>query len=197
MRIMSNAADHKADSSLSTGTRVAILVAVALLAVAIYYYTAPTMFLGKDGNPFGCGSPMSPNNSALGRGSCSVVEGQSAQKAYLFAGLAVVIGALGFFLFGNAGPGTGRQAGAADAREIRSERRSGLREDAETRGGYDRRSAMRTEEEADERRGSSTRERGVLLDDDADEAPRSRRAPRLGDEDFETEERPRRNRFED
>ena len=154
---MTNQSGSRADSSLTTGTRVALLVAVALLVVAIYFYTAPTMFMGKDGGLFGCGSPMSPNSSALGKGQCAIVEGDSAQKAFLFAGLAVVIAALGFLLFGKP-----HQATAGAGRERDYERR--LSRDEESR---DSRGSVR----ADERTASR----------------REERAPRLGDEDYAEE----------
>lgn len=100
---MSNQSESNAAGALQTGTKVALIVAAGFLATAVYFFMTPTHFLGKDGGIFGCGSPMSPNESELGKSQCSMIETVARDRALLFLALALITALLGFLLFGTDG----------------------------------------------------------------------------------------------
>ena len=167
---MSNQQDTRSVMSLRPGTRVALMVAAGFLAVAAYFYLTPTMFMGKDGGLFGCGSPMSPNSGNLGKDQCSIVEGQAANRAYLFAALAVLTAVLGALFFGS-----DHKAQERVDRRARYEDDDDAPRRSSVLAGRSERQTLR--DEAPSRRRHE--------DDDEPLAERPRRRPRLGDEDFD------------
>lgn len=194
---MSNQSESNAAGALQTGTKVALIVAAGFLATAAYFFMTPTHFLGKDGGIFGCGSPMSPNDSQLGKSQCTMIETVARDRALLFLALALITALLGFLLFGT----DGKRAPRAPRTRLEDEH---LDDDDDDDDALE---APRSTERGSGRRrmGGSrassprARERGldedIDEDDDIDDAPARKRMasvgrPRLddGDEMIEREE---------
>lgn len=197
---MSNQSDTRQVTSLRTGTKICLIIAPCLLAVAVYYFVTPVHFLGKDGGIFGCGSAMSPNNNQLGRSQCQIIEGVSRNKALLFLAMALFTALLGFLFFGTDKAHQARidrdelddidDDARRDARDERDEKRPGRR--SSVLAGRGERERLEDDDERDEPkpRARSTRSRRL---GDEDEPPedrdRVRRTRRLDDEDDEPRRR--------
>lgn len=200
---MSNQSDTRQVTSLRTGTKICLIIAPCLLAVAVYYFVTPVHFLGKDGGIFGCGSAMSPNNNQLGRSQCQIIEGVSRNKALLFLAMALFTALLGFLFFGTDKAHQARidrdelddidddaRRDARDERDERDEKRPGRR--SSVLAGRGERERLEDDDERDEPkpRARSTRSRRL---GDEDEPPedrdRVRRTRRLDDEDDEPRRR--------
>lgn len=220
---MSNQPETRSVTSLRTGTKVALITALCLLATSVYFFVTPTHFVGKDGGLFGCGSPMSPNDSALGKAQCGILEKVSLYRALLCLAAALIIALLGFLLFGSdtsqqsradrrplddeddsddADVSAPRRSGLLAGREERSSRRARLGdEDAPEREERGRRSRLGDEdEEHGEREARPAKVRARLSDDDDERREtRSVRRVRLDDEDEDLRDgRPRRRgRYDD
>lgn len=183
---MSNQSDTRQVTSLRTGTKICLIIAPCLLAVAVYYFVTPVHFMGKDGGIFGCGSAMSPNDNQLGRSQCQIIEGVSRNKALLFLAMALFTALLGFLFFGT--------DKAHQARIDRDELDDEDADDDVRRDARDERDDERDVKRPGRRSsllaGRGERER---LEDDDEPKPRARpaRTRRLGDEDEPPEDRDR------
>lgn len=189
-------------TSLRPGTKVALIVAASLLAIAAYFFMTPTNFPGKDGGLFGCGSPMSPNESDLAKGQCGILEKVALNRALLFLALSIITALLGFLLFGsdNATQGRSRRPRLEDSRDDDDHdehedrgSRSGLLAGRAERA--ERRPRLGDEDSDDSREDETPAHRRPRLSGQdtrgtRDEEGSVRRRPRLGDEDAEPEARP-------
>lgn len=86
--------------SLRTGTKVCILLALAALAVAVYFYLVPMTVRTQTGAVFSCGSASSPPNEDFQRNVCANITDISLFRTYLFVALAVISAVVGTVLFG-------------------------------------------------------------------------------------------------
>lgn len=85
-------------SSLSTGAKIALMIAVPFVLLAAYFFFTPVSFDKSDGGLFYCGSPGSPNKDAVQL--CSPIEGNARNKAFTALGSGLATGALGLAFFG-------------------------------------------------------------------------------------------------
>lgn len=83
-----------------TGTKVSLIVALVLLAVAIYWYFVPLYILSGTGQPFMCGSAQSPPTDAFPKNICGDIPTVYKLRALLTLAAALIVGVLGALLFG-------------------------------------------------------------------------------------------------
>lgn len=86
--------------SLRTGTKVCILLALAALAAAVYFYFVPMTVRTQTGGVFSCGSASSPPTEDFQRNVCENLTDISLFRAYLFLALALISAVVGTLLFG-------------------------------------------------------------------------------------------------
>ncbi|MDF8264095.1 hypothetical protein [Luteipulveratus flavus] len=83
-----------------TGTKVSLLIGLALLGVAAYWYFVPVTFLGSNGQFFDCGSASSPPTETFPKNICRDLPDVYRMRA-IFSGLiALAVAAIGTALFG-------------------------------------------------------------------------------------------------
>ncbi|PWJ25282.1 hypothetical protein ATK17_1397 [Branchiibius hedensis] len=86
--------------SLRTGSKVCILLALAALAVAVYFYAVPMSVRTQTGAVFSCGSASSPPDQEFQRNVCANLTDIGLFRAYLFVALALISAVVGVLLFG-------------------------------------------------------------------------------------------------
>lgn len=86
--------------SLRTGTKVCILLALAALAVAVYFYLVPMTVRTQTGGVFSCGSASSPPTDDFQRNVCANLTDISLFRTYLFIALALISAIVGTLFFG-------------------------------------------------------------------------------------------------
>ena len=97
------------------GTRVVLLVTVALLALAAYWFFSPITLTGKTGAQFGCGSAFSPPTDAFPKNVCGDLPKVARFRAILTAAAAVLVGGVGTAMFGFERRTQTRDAGRREA----------------------------------------------------------------------------------
>lgn len=83
-----------------TGSKITILVGLALLVAAVYTAVVPLSVASQTGVQFGCGTALSPNVSSFGKGYCSAVDHQAQYRAIALLIAALLIAGVGSALFG-------------------------------------------------------------------------------------------------
>lgn len=86
--------------SLRVGTKVCILLALAALAAAVYFYFVPVTLRTQTGGVFVCGSAASPPTEDFPRSVCQNLTDVYLYRSYLFVAVALVVGVLGAVMFG-------------------------------------------------------------------------------------------------
>ncbi|WP_068253921.1 hypothetical protein [Janibacter corallicola] len=166
-------------STIRTGTKVAVIVGLCLIGVAVYYYFTPVYLLKPEGGVFECGSPSSPNTEA--KNICGAPEQLHYARALLALGLGVLVVVLGFALFGTDSVRNRAFLDDEDEELDRDEER-------------DRDRGERRDRDRD--RDEDERDRDELLDPAESRSARHRRSAR-SDEDTERRRRPARDRRSD
>lgn len=171
----------RSSSSLRTGTKIAILVGVPLIVLAVYYFLAPVFFEQSGGGIFRCGSAASPNADSAT--TCGPPEALNRLRAIISLAIGLVVIILGFALFG-----VNRHDDWDDDIDLHDERRGGRdeRDEEPRQAGRLREDTRRHRADGDER--PARRE-----DRWEDDEPRRRRSERSRDLD---EDRPRSRRSE-
>lgn len=82
-----------------TGAKICSIIAVALLAVAVYFVFAPLYMQTGDGW-FGCGAVVSGPQDDFASSVCGSATSVNLAKSLLSAALAVIVGGMGWYLFG-------------------------------------------------------------------------------------------------
>ncbi|TWP37122.1 hypothetical protein [Leekyejoonella antrihumi] len=85
---------------LRTGSKICVMVATCLIAVAIYYYFVPVSVQTSSGGVFECGSAAHPPTSSFQKSVCEEVTHVDLYRTYLFAALGILTAALGCWFFG-------------------------------------------------------------------------------------------------
>ncbi|MBO1754060.1 hypothetical protein [Allobranchiibius sp. CTAmp26] len=83
-----------------TGTKVTLLVGLALIIAAIYVAVVPLSVTSKSGPNFGCGTAVSPNNDSFGKTYCSAVDSGARYRAVALGAGGLVLAGVGAALFG-------------------------------------------------------------------------------------------------
>lgn len=83
-----------------TGSKITILIGLALLVAAVYAAVVPLSVASQTGVQFGCGTALSPNVSAFGKGYCSAVDQEAQYRAIALLIAALLIAGVGSALFG-------------------------------------------------------------------------------------------------
>lgn len=99
-RMASEHDDTRTVSSLRNGTKICLLVAIPFIVAAVYYYFAPAITHKSDGGVFNCGSAASPPTDQFPKNVCSNITDINLYRAYALAAAGILIGLLGFVLFG-------------------------------------------------------------------------------------------------
>ncbi len=85
---------------LRTGSKVCVLVAICLVAAAVYFYFVPVSVRTSSGGVFECGSAIHPPTSNFQQNVCSGITHVNLYRAILFAAMGVLVAALGCWFFG-------------------------------------------------------------------------------------------------
>ncbi|NYJ74818.1 hypothetical protein [Allobranchiibius huperziae] len=83
-----------------TGTKVSLLVGLALIIAAIYVAVVPLSVTSRSGPNFGCGTALSPNNDSFGKTYCSAVDDSARYRAIALGAGGIVLAGVGAALFG-------------------------------------------------------------------------------------------------
>ena len=83
-----------------TGTKVLLLVGLALIIAAIYVAVVPLSVTSKSGPNFGCGTGLSPNNDSFGKTYCSAVDSGARYRAVALGVGGIALAGVGAALFG-------------------------------------------------------------------------------------------------
>ncbi len=83
-----------------TGSKITILIGLALLVAAVYAAIVPLSVASQTGVQFGCGTALSPNVSSFGKGYCSAVDQEAQYRAIALLIAALLIAGVGSALFG-------------------------------------------------------------------------------------------------
>ncbi|XAS75138.1 hypothetical protein V3G39_10700 [Dermatophilaceae bacterium Sec6.4] len=83
-----------------TGSKITILIGLALLVAAVYAAVVPLSVASQTGVQFGCGTALSPNVSSFGKGYCSAVDQEAQYRAIALLIAALLIAGVGSALFG-------------------------------------------------------------------------------------------------
>lgn len=87
-------------TTLRTGSKIAVLIGVSLIALAIYFFFVPLSVPSQNGGVFGCGTASNPPTSGWGKGACQGIPDEAKYRAILCLVLGILIPALGLALFG-------------------------------------------------------------------------------------------------
>ena len=82
------------------GTKICLLVGLALLAIALYFYYEPLHTVSDSGGIFGCGSAANIPTDAFAKGVCGNLADVSKLRTFLFGGLGLMVLILGSLFFG-------------------------------------------------------------------------------------------------
>ena len=85
---------------LRTGSKICVIVAVCLIAVAVYYYFVPVSVTTSSGGVFQCGSAAHPPTSTFQKNVCEDITHVDLYRTFLFAAAGVLVAALGCWFFG-------------------------------------------------------------------------------------------------
>lgn len=85
---------------LRTGSKICVLVALCLVAVAVYFYFEPMSTRTGSGGVFVCGSAAHPATSRFQKNICENLTDLSLYRAYLFAAMGLIVAAAGVWFFG-------------------------------------------------------------------------------------------------
>ncbi|BDZ58211.1 hypothetical protein [Barrientosiimonas endolithica] len=83
-----------------TGTKVSLIVALVLVAVAVYWYFVPLYILSGTGQPFMCGSAQNPPTDNFPKNICGDIPTVYKLRALATLAAALIVGVLGALLFG-------------------------------------------------------------------------------------------------
>lgn len=84
-----------------TGTKICILIGLAFIVVAVYFYFVPvTTVRTSSGSVFGCGTAASPAKSVFAQGTCARVTDVEKYRAIAAAVIGVLTIVLGAVMFG-------------------------------------------------------------------------------------------------
>lgn len=92
--------DTRLVSSLRTGTRICLLLALPALLAALYYYFVPVTTSTANGGVFGCGSASNPPSEQFPKNVCQNITDINLYRAYTLGALTLLLPLLGFLLFG-------------------------------------------------------------------------------------------------
>lgn len=136
---------------LRTGSKVCVLVAVCLVAAAVYFYVVPVSVRTTSGGVFECGSALHPPTSNFQQNVCSDITHVNLYRAILFAAMGVLVAALGSWFFGVDRTIEERvDRFPDDDGPVREERRGGTRRAAERRDRGSRRSEDDRDDDVDD-----------------------------------------------
>ncbi|AKU16773.1 hypothetical protein [Luteipulveratus mongoliensis] len=82
------------------GTRITTVVALVLLAGAVYWFFTPITLTGSSGAQFGCGSAKSPPSDAFPKNVCGDLPKVHEFRSVAFLVAGILIGLLGAVMFG-------------------------------------------------------------------------------------------------
>lgn len=85
---------------LRTGSKICVLVAIALVALAVYFYLVPVSVRTDSGAVFECGSALHPASSHFQQNICGNITDVSLYRAVLSAAVGVLIVVVGTWFFG-------------------------------------------------------------------------------------------------
>ncbi|GGB33489.1 hypothetical protein GCM10011492_25130 [Flexivirga endophytica] len=84
-----------------TGTKICILVGLAFIVAAVYFYFVPATSVHTDsGSVFGCGTAANPSNSTFAKGTCWRVTDVEKYRAIAAAAIGILTIVLGAVMFG-------------------------------------------------------------------------------------------------
>lgn len=87
--------------ALRTGTKICALIAVAFIAVAVYFYFIPeTSVRSTSGAVFGCGTAAHPTSGPFAEGVCWRITDVNKYRAIAAAAVGVLTLSIGAALFG-------------------------------------------------------------------------------------------------
>lgn len=92
-------ADTRVLRTLTTGSKVCLLVAIPFLVAAAYFYFAPIM-VQLDTGPFSCQSRFNPPTDSYVLGRCADVHGLYGARSGASLAVGLMIAAVGIGLFG-------------------------------------------------------------------------------------------------
>ncbi|TWE12625.1 hypothetical protein [Rudaeicoccus suwonensis] len=84
---------------LRNGSKICVLIAIALVAVGVYYYFLPVKITSANGI-FGCGSAAHPPSGTFQTSTCQDLTHVNLFRTYLFVGVGIITAALGSWMFG-------------------------------------------------------------------------------------------------
>lgn len=87
--------------TLRTGTKICVLVGLAFIALAVYFFVVPiTSVRTTTGAVFGCGTAMSPAHGSFADGVCWRIADTNRYRAFLTLAIGVVTIIVGALMFG-------------------------------------------------------------------------------------------------
>lgn len=99
-RMADDAPETRTLIHLRTGSKICVMVALCLIAVAVYFYFVPVSVMKDSGGVFQCGSAAEPPTSTFNKNVCAGITDVNLYRTFLFAAMAVVTAALGCWFFG-------------------------------------------------------------------------------------------------
>lgn len=84
---------------LRTGTKICVLIGIALIAAGAYYYFIPVKIEGSSGI-FGCGSAAHPPSGNFQTSTCQDITHINLFRTYLLVAVGLITVALGSWMFG-------------------------------------------------------------------------------------------------
>ncbi|NHN54961.1 hypothetical protein G9U51_04065 [Calidifontibacter sp. DB0510] len=85
---------------LRTGTKICILIGLALLVLAVYFYLVPMSLRTTSGGVFECGSASSPPSEQFAKNVCQNLTDENKYKAFAAGLIGLLTLALGTWFFG-------------------------------------------------------------------------------------------------
>lgn len=161
-----------------TGTKICILIGLAFLVAAVYFYFVPVTGVRTDsGSVFGCGTAANPASSTFAKGTCYRVTDVEKYRALASAAIGILTIVLGAVMFGVDRRTETRRARHTEAYADDRPRSADRRWDDEPR---DRRQDDREDREDRDERDREARDRDDDRKHDRDvvRTPRPRRSPR-------------------
>lgn len=87
--------------SLRTGTKICVLVGLAFIALAVYFFVVPvTSVRTTSGSVFGCGTALDPAHGSFANGVCGRVADANRYRAFLTLAIGLVTIIVGALMFG-------------------------------------------------------------------------------------------------